>query len=284
MARWASTNLDHAAGSICGHPVFRSAGEFDLCHHHYWRMIDYRYWDKPLEDIKEKIRALSEADAEYAELVRESEVHRERVRAAVSVVYYLRRVSDGAIKIGTTTEFRKRMATHRKEHGEIQILLTHSGTAKEEHEIHLKFDVYRIGRGRTEWFYPTRPLLNWILSTRSVERHKKTQGLDILPQAEDPEAHRGNTGRCLSVAPGPSRAQEGSCRTCRLAPCDPDLMARIWIELPAGSGWGDARVAASALHKLGYVTEEQRGAGFTLLRLSGARLDRAALWRLPGQR
>ena len=61
-------------------------------------------------------------------------------------------------------------------------------------------------------------------------------------------------------------------------------MARIWIELPPDYGWGDIRVATVALHELSYVTEEQRGAGWVMLRISGSRLDRSALWRLPGQR
>ena len=59
---------------------------------------------------------------------------------------------------------------------------------------------------------------------------------------------------------------------------------RAWIELPAGSGWGDIRVASSELGRLDYVTEEQRVTGMVLLRLSGSKLERGALWRLPGQR
>lgn len=207
MARWASTNHQHAAGSICGLPVFRSAGEFGLCEHHYWRVVDWRYWDRPREEIQEKTRALREADKEYAAAVRDSEIHRERVKAESSLVYYIRRVSDGMIKIGTTTAFRNRMAAHRKEHGEIQILLTHSGGTEEEYAIHQKFDVYRCGRGRSEWFYPTRPLLNWILDTRQAERHKKTQGLDILPQAQvrklisatPPDAYQWRRGKLVPV-------------------------------------------------------------------------------------
>lgn len=207
MARWASTNRQHGAGSICGLPLFRFAGEFELCEHHYWRFVDWRYWDKPREEIEEKTRALKAADREFAEAVRESEIHRERVRVASSLIYYIRRVSDGMIKIGTTTAFRNRMATHRKDHGEIQILLTHSGGPRDEHAIHQKFDVYRSGRGRSEWFYPTRPLLAWILDTRRVERHRKTQGLDILPQAEvrklisatPPDAYQWRHGKLVPV-------------------------------------------------------------------------------------
>jgi hypothetical protein len=53
-----------------------------------------------------------------------------------------------------------------------------------------------------------------------------------------------------------------------------------WIELPRNSGWADIRLAASALHQLGYVTEEQRGARLWL-RLSGSQLDVSALWVTP---
>jgi hypothetical protein len=59
---------------------------------------------------------------------------------------------------------------------------------------------------------------------------------------------------------------------------------RAWIELPADSGWSDARLAITGLARLDYTAEERRGAGWVMLRISGARLDRPALWRLPGQR
>jgi hypothetical protein len=58
---------------------------------------------------------------------------------------------------------------------------------------------------------------------------------------------------------------------------------RAWIELPVASGWADIRLARSALHALGYTTEELRGSGPVLLRLSGARLKVSELWRMPGQ-
>ena len=165
MARWASTNGDHAAGSICGLPVYRSAGEFDLCAHHYWRLINWRCWDKPREELKELTRELREADSEYAAAVRESEIHRERVRVAGSCVYYIRRVSDGMIKIGTTTEFRRRIATHRKEQGEIQILLTHSGGRKEENGGASARSM-STGPGAANGSTPTRPAAQMDPSAR----------------------------------------------------------------------------------------------------------------------
>jgi hypothetical protein len=58
---------------------------------------------------------------------------------------------------------------------------------------------------------------------------------------------------------------------------------RAWIELPAASGWAGIRLARSALHALDYTTEEMRGTGNVLLRLSGSRLEVSELWRVPGQ-
>ena len=66
-------------------------------------------------------------------------------------------------------------------------------------------------------------------------------------------------------------------------PGEYSLYMRAWIELPRDSGWADIRLARSALHKLGYRTEEVRGSGNVLLRLSGVKLESGELWRFPGQ-
>ena len=58
---------------------------------------------------------------------------------------------------------------------------------------------------------------------------------------------------------------------------------RAWIELSPDSGWGRIRVAHSALHQLGYRTEELRGSGPVLIRLSGSRLEAGELLRMPGE-
>jgi len=58
---------------------------------------------------------------------------------------------------------------------------------------------------------------------------------------------------------------------------------RAWIELPRDYGWAQIRLASVALNNLGYVSEELRGAGPVLLRLSGTRLEAGELWRVPGQ-
>jgi hypothetical protein len=63
---------------------------------------------------------------------------------------------------------------------------------------------------------------------------------------------------------------------------DPDPVARAWVEL-AEDGWAHVRLARGALEDLGYVTEEVRGTGNVMVRLSGSRLSAGELWKMPGQ-
>ena len=173
MARWASTNSAHAAGSICGAPATHDAGDVDLCRHHFDRVYEWRFWEEPVKRAKEKTAAIKAADAEYRQAVIDSEIHRERVRAERSLVYYIRRTSDGMVKIGTTAAFKSRMNALRAEHGELQILLTHSGGRAEELKAHREYDAYRI-QG-TEWFRPVRTLLDAICIERRIVRYRETQ-------------------------------------------------------------------------------------------------------------
>lgn len=182
VARWATTNGGHLSGELCGREATVQAGDVDLCRHHYDRVLRYRFYEEPIELARKRIRDLRKIDREYAEAVRESCVHRERIESASSLVYYIRRISDGMIKIGTTRSFRARMNTIRAEHGEIEILLTHSGDAKKEREMHARFGAYRIGR--TEWFRPVKPLLRWILQARRDYTLGKSQQRGAVKQSE----------------------------------------------------------------------------------------------------
>lgn len=164
VARWASTNHYHGAGSVCGAEPDKTVAGIDLCGHHADLLTKWRYFEEPEERVRRKTDRLREADEEYEKALDESEAHRERVRAARSVVYYIRRSSDGAVKIGTTTAFTNRMNALRSEHGELRVLLTHSGGLAEERAMHSQFGAYRIGR--TEWFAPAKDLLRWIDSRR----------------------------------------------------------------------------------------------------------------------
>lgn len=164
MARWASTGGGLGEGDICGAPADKTVAGIDLCQHHADRLSKWRYFEEPEERVRAKTESLRAADLEYERAEAESELRREKIRAARSVVYYIRRESDGAVKIGTTTQLRNRMSALRAEHGELRVLLTHSGTMKEEREMHRQFAHYRLGR--TEWFAPVKELLQWIAGRR----------------------------------------------------------------------------------------------------------------------
>ena len=65
------------------------------------------------------------------------------------------------------------MRTLRGEFGEIQILWTQSGGRAVERKMHDQFAVYRIER--TEWFRPTRTLLEWIHHQRRYSPARDSQ-------------------------------------------------------------------------------------------------------------
>lgn len=80
-----------------------------------------------------------------------------------SVIYYLRRTSDGLIKIGTSRRFAARLNALRGEHGQLQLLLAHAGSYEREDELHGQFAALRV---EGEWFRPEDVLLRWIISQR----------------------------------------------------------------------------------------------------------------------
>lgn len=93
------------------------------------------------------------------------------------VVYAVRRLSDGAIKIGTTGALKKRIKGLQREYGEVKLLATTPGYMRREREIHKELEQYRICheymmRGHrkikyskpkpTEFFRPEPGLMAWI--------------------------------------------------------------------------------------------------------------------------
>jgi hypothetical protein len=166
VARWASTGGRHGKGDLCGDEATVTVAGVDLCPHHADRLQNWRYFEYPEEHVRKKTDRVREADREYEQALDESERHREKALAARSVVYYIRRTSDGAVKIGTSTKFSSRMSQLRSEHGELQVLLTHSGMRAEELAMHHQFHMYRIGR--SEWFAPAKELLTWISDRRGM--------------------------------------------------------------------------------------------------------------------
>lgn len=171
---------------LCGTPAECRAAGVDLCWRHFLELERRTIEGPRVEEIRresatirEAARDLEAASAKYELVMQEAEVRWEKARAARGVVYYLRRKSDGMIKIGTSVKFRGRLTTHRREQGDFQLLLIHAGSFGEETGAHGKFRLYQVGR--TEWFYPARPLLDWIRRARLSYLYADIQPDDVLP-------------------------------------------------------------------------------------------------------
>ena len=112
-----------------------------------------------------------------------NEIERERRLASACVVYYARRSSDGMIKIGYTTWWiESKLKELSREHGELQLMLTHSGRNRERLASCERFADCRDPD--TGLFNPSLPLLRWIYKTRQIARYSKTQHPDVLPLKE----------------------------------------------------------------------------------------------------
>lgn len=192
IARHASSGHGYTEGGVCGSPAQKWVGDVPLCGLH---------WKRLMEDV-----AQTREEAYDARLARDAELHEQQLRhaeeanrkfiefeekrvAAVamakspySVVYYVRRTSDGAVKIGFTANIRNRMMALRREHGPLQILLVLGGDREEETQAHGKFYRYRIRR--TEWFRPARPLLEWICGARDGHEYPGIQPDNVLSMDE----------------------------------------------------------------------------------------------------
>lgn len=76
-----------------------------------------------------------------------------------STVYFVLRDSDGAIKIGVTTDLRRRISDLRARHGQLSVLATVEGAATREKLAHLIFADIRLDG---EFFKPTPALLAFV--------------------------------------------------------------------------------------------------------------------------
>lgn len=188
VARWDRDGREYSEGDICGYPAQRWAGDMLLCMKHYKRLM---WWIKDDEDLalerdarrhEQRMRQEKGLAEQSVRLTLERRAALAEAKAADSVVYYLRRVADGMIKIGFSASPRTRLNDHRREQGEIEVLLVLGGDRDEENEAHGKFRRYQIGR--TEWFRPVRPLLEWIREAREGHTHPDVQPDDILPMEE----------------------------------------------------------------------------------------------------
>jgi len=165
-AVWASSGFRvgvyHGAGDICGRPAEHNIGDLGVCEHHYKRAQAWRtdHAHRTITALDRKQRELARERAAEAKQLALDEINaREAAEAALSVVYYVQRESDDLIKIGTTRRMKTRLITLRGEHGPINLLLTHSGAHRREHDIHAIFADLRV---EGEWFQPGAELLRWI--------------------------------------------------------------------------------------------------------------------------
>lgn len=76
------------------------------------------------------------------------------------MIYFLRRPSDGYIKIGFTDAYTTRLNALRKQHGDLELLGALPGDLVREKELHIQFAGLRINR--TEWFKPESLLTEYI--------------------------------------------------------------------------------------------------------------------------
>jgi hypothetical protein len=163
-ARWATSNRAHLAGDICGAVATELIGDVDLCVHHYRRALDWFY--KHTEDAPERHEEARRKAAEKGRLLAE----------ARSVVYYLRRESDGLIKIGFTSNYRVRLSSLRREHGPLRLLLATAGARGEESAAHKMFLTQWVAG---EWFRPEIELLKWIEDQREIARYHQDTRLPV---------------------------------------------------------------------------------------------------------
>jgi T5orf172 domain len=195
-ARWSAAALapdgdvEHGRDEICGRDATCQLGDVDLCDHHFDRALrdrrqhedgerrervlllvelerDREQW--PEAKLAARERALDERQRELSRWSEQLYDMKLRLAAEFSrrnVIYYLRRASDGLIKIGTTRDLPTRMTNLRREHGEARLLLTHDGGYDREDEMHEQFAALRVVG---EWFRPEPALLEWIVGQRERE-------------------------------------------------------------------------------------------------------------------
>lgn len=176
---------------ICGEPATRQVADVMVCDTHYRRVRqwiggkDERFLDADMERERRRHAERLRLDREHAheqmalnrqlgEQQKEFDRERARLRAQYeadivraveaaraesSVVYYVRRDSDGLIKIGTSRTLAKRLATLKRESGSLRLIATVGGAHREENALHRQFAELRA---EGEWFRPELPLLEHV--------------------------------------------------------------------------------------------------------------------------
>lgn len=103
--------------------------------------------------------------------------------ARESLVYFARRVADGAIKIGFTSDEERRLSELCKWYGRHVMISTRPGDKPDELRLHARFAEHRIGE--TEWFRPAPEVL---------EEAHGVAGSARGPACAEVRAHEGSRG------------------------------------------------------------------------------------------
>lgn len=140
---------------LCGEPATEVIGGAPACASHYARALRWH------QDLLDRDREAERRVALEVDRKREEEMGTWAAQGS-QIIYYLRR-ADGAVKIGTSADFDRRFGTLTREHGVLEILLTHCGDHPREKEMHRQFAGLALGH---EWFRGEEPLLSWIVQAR----------------------------------------------------------------------------------------------------------------------
>lgn len=168
-----------AEGVLCGDPVYRTLGDVGLCARH-WDQI--AAWREQLPEHERQEMVTDRRERELVHIQMEADHRRavEQRRRDLGLIYYVQR-ADGLIKIGTTWKLRHRMSQLRREHGDLQLLLAHSGGYEAERSLHDRFGELRV---TGEWFTARKRLTDWIRKCRLNPLYetqpKAVVGMDII--------------------------------------------------------------------------------------------------------
>lgn len=162
------------SAALCAEPAAADVAGAPACARHYDRALA---WHREMSARENE--AVRQADARVgaeADARLEAEM-RSWAADGSQIVYYLRR-ADGAVKIGTSTEFVRRFGNLSREHGELEILLTHCGDYPREREMHRQFADLALGG---EWFQAEELLLSWIVRARCKRANMRTKIPGTVP-------------------------------------------------------------------------------------------------------
>jgi ribosomal protein S14 len=159
-----ASSPDRVSAPLCAEPAVADVAGAPACSHHYARALA---WHQGILDRDREAALQLEIEADRQ---REQEMGKWHAQGS-QIIYYLRR-ADGAVKIGTSTEFVNRFGNLCREHGELEILLTHCGGYPRERETHKRFADLALGG---EWFRAGEPLLSWIVQARRRRANMNTK-------------------------------------------------------------------------------------------------------------